>query len=410
LNKCSKGAFFRSLGRREFFTLIAKFGFSVGALTKGGTVLASKMKEPLGDENHLDIVLPGRLGSPTMTMFEDPRLDPRIIKELTTNTLPPASMPPEITLSSSYESAIEWIEFMHEAMRANDAVFLKSMPEFSDVESTELSIESDSSHKIKLFIDKPLKPDTSMPCIVHMHGGGMTFDTAESPQNIRWRKSLAQQGMLVVGVEFLSEALFPGHHPFPAGLNDCARAVRWAHDNRDKLGVSSIIVLGESGGGNLAIASAIKANKEGWIDNIDGVYAMAPMIFGFYGTPPPNLMSWRENLDYMGSHAMMRAMRMVYDPNRENHENPLAYPFVAKENELRGLPPHIIVNYELDLIRDEGVAFAQRLRKSGVDATSMIINGSTHCNEIAMPDVMPELTRDRLMSIAAFARGVKSKN
>jgi acetyl esterase/lipase len=171
------------------------------------------------------------------------------------------------------------------------------------------------------------------------------------------------------------------------------------------LGVSSIIVLGESGGGNLAIASAIKANKEGWIDNIDGVYAMAPMIFGFYGTPPPNLMSWRENLDYMGSHAMMRAMRMVYDPNRENHENPLAYPFVAKENELRGLPPHIIVNYELDLIRDEGVAFAQRLRKSGVDATSMIINGSTHCNEIAMPDVMPELTRDRLMSIATFARG-----
>ena len=386
--------------------LIAKFGLSLGALSKGGTVLASEKKERLGDENHLDIVLPGRLGSPTMTMFEDPRLDPRIIKELTTNTLPPTSMPPEITLSSSYESAIEWIEFMHEAMRANDAVFLKSMPEFSDVESTELSIESDSSHKIKLFIDKPEKPGTFMPCIVHMHGGGMTFDTAESPQNIRWRKSLAQQGMLVVGVEFLSEALFPGHHPFPAGLNDCAKAVRWAHDNREKLGVSSIIVLGESGGGNLAIASAIKANKEGWIDNIDGVYAMAPMLYGFYGAPPPNLMSWRENLDYMGSHAMMRAMRMAYDPNGENHENPLAYPFAAKDNELRGLPPHIIVNYELDLIRDEGVAFAQRLRNSGVDATSMIINGSNHCNEIAMPDVMPELTRDRLMSIAAFARGV----
>ena len=60
--------------------------------------MASKMKEPLGDENHLDIVLPGRLGSPTMTMFEDPRLDPRIIKELTTNTITPAYMPPEITL------------------------------------------------------------------------------------------------------------------------------------------------------------------------------------------------------------------------------------------------------------------------------------------------------------------------
>ena len=410
MKRYTKSRLFRLLERREFLAFMVKFGVSLGALSKGGTVVASEIKKTFGGENHFDFVLPGRLGTPSMTMFEDPRLDPRIMRELTTNTLPPASMPPEITLSSSYDSAIEWVEFMHEAMRANDAVFLQSMPKFSDVESSELLIESDSSHKIKLFIDKPAQPNSSMPCVVHMHGGGMTFDTAESPQNIRWRKSLAQQGMLVLGVEFLSEALFPGHHPFPAGLNDCAKAVRWANDNRDKLGVSSIIVLGESGGGNLAIASAIKANKEGWIDNIDGVYAMAPMLFGFYGTPPPNLMSWRENLDYMGSHAMMRAMRMAYDPEGENYKNPLAYPFVAKDNELRGLPPHVIVNYELDLIRDEGVVFAQRLRNSGVDATSMIINGSNHCNEIAMPDVMPELTRDRLISIAAFARGAKSKN
>jgi acetyl esterase/lipase len=86
---------------------------------------------------------------------------------------------------------VDWIDFMHESMRANDANFLKSMPTFSDIESTELSIASDGSHKITLFIDQPINMDSPLPCIVYMHGGGMTFDTAKSPQNIRWRKSLA---------------------------------------------------------------------------------------------------------------------------------------------------------------------------------------------------------------------------
>ncbi len=406
----NKNRLLRPLGRRQFFASLGRLLLAIVATLKGGLVASSELKKSKNIGQELDFMLPGKLGNPEMTMFEDPRLDPRIIKELTTNTAFPSITPPEITLTSSYEAVVDWIDFMHESMRANDANFLKSMPTFSDIESTELSIASDGSHKITLFIDQPINMDSPLPCIVHMHGGGMTFDTAKSPQNIRWRKSLAQQGLVVIGVEFLSEALFPGHHPFPAGLNDCARALRWAHDNRSHLGISSIIALGESGGGNLAIASGLKANREGWIDILAGVYAMAPMLYGFYGAPPPELMSWRENLDYMGSYAMMRAMRMAYDPKEEHQENHLAYPFAAKGGELEGLPPHIIVNYELDLIRDEGVVFAQRLRNSGVDATSLIINGSNHCNEIGMPDAMPELTRDRLMSIATFARGVKAKN
>jgi acetyl esterase/lipase len=63
-------------------------------------------------------------------------------------------------------------------------------------------------------------------------------------------------------------------------------------------------------------------------------------------------------------------------------------------------------NYELDLIRDEGVVFAQRLRAAGVAATSKIINGAHHVPELAMPDAVPEITRDTLASIAAFAKGL----
>ena len=50
--------------------------------------------------------------------------------------------------------------------------------------------------------------------------------------------------------------------------------------NREDLGVSTVVISGESGGGNLSIATALKANREGWIDGIDGVYAQCPYISG----------------------------------------------------------------------------------------------------------------------------------
>lgn len=357
----------------------------------------------------LDFTLPGKLGKPDLMLPFDPRLDQRIAAWLMKmNERYPAQMP-SVTIDMNYDQAVEFIEYMHGAMISTNEELHASMPAFKGLASREYSIEGDSGHQIKLFLDEPKATHTPLPCVIHLHGGGMTFDTAESSANIRWRKSLAEQGLLVIGVEFRNEALSPGHHPFPSGLNDCVGAVRWTHDNRDKLGISSLVVIGESGGGNLAVATGIKANKEGWVDVIDGIYAMAPMLFGFYGAPPPELMSWRENLDLMGSYAAVRAFRMVYDPSGAHEDNPLAYPFCATTDLLKGLPPHIFHNYELDLIRDEGVVFAQRLRAAGVAATSKIINGAHHVPELAMPDAVPEITRDTLASIAAFAKGLADK-
>ena len=400
----------RSLGRREFIAYLSKLSLGTVAILKGGLVTSSELQKSKNIRQELDFTLPGKLGNPDLMLPMDPRLDHRIAEWLMNmNQRYPAQMP-NVTMEMDYDQVLEFIDFMHGMVASTDKELFASMPAFESVNSHERSIKGDEGQKIKLFIDEPKDSERVLPCIVHMHGGGMTFDTAASAANIRWRKSLAEHDLKVVGVEFRNEAAFPGHHPFPAGLNDCAAAVRWVHKNRKRLGISSIVLIGESGGGNLAVATGIKANKDGWINNIDGVYAMAPMLFGFYGRPPPELMSWRENLDLMGSYAAVRAFRMAYDPSALHERNPLAYPFSAKTEDLRGLPPHILHNYELDLIRDEGVVFAQRLRSAGVEATSKIINGAHHVPELAMPDVIPELTRDTLASIAAFARGVQSQN
>ncbi len=75
------------------------------------------------------------------------------------------------------------------------------------------------------------------------------------PGYATWRDTRAATGLVVVGVEFRSAGGTLGPHPFPAGLNDCASAAQWVIANRESLGVSSVIMSGESGGGNLSIAA-----------------------------------------------------------------------------------------------------------------------------------------------------------
>ena len=66
--------------------------------------------------------------------------------------------------------------------------------------------------------------------------------------------------------------------------------------NRERFGISSIVISGESGGGNLAIATTPQGKKkEGWLAQINGVYACCPYISGAYFNPPPALASLTEN-------------------------------------------------------------------------------------------------------------------
>ena len=53
-----------------------------------------------------------------------------------------------------------------------------------------------------------------------------------------------------------------GPHPFPAGLNDCFAGLEWVHRNRTRLNISKVIISGPSGGGNLCLATAMKAKVE----------------------------------------------------------------------------------------------------------------------------------------------------
>merc|ERR1711988_1458507 len=162
-------------------------------------------------------------------------------------------------------------------------------------------------------------------------------------------------------------------------------------------------ISGESGGGNLCIAAALKAKQEGNMAQIDGVYSMCPYIYGNYGVRSPTLPSLTENDGYFVNVSSMALFAPMYDPSGKNMQNPLAWPYYATEADVIGLPPICISVNELDPLRDEGLAFYRTLVKAGVPATARTVHGTVHAMDLMMFATAPEISWSTLRDIRSFA-------
>lgn len=349
--------------------------------------------------------LPGRLGDADRTLESDPRLDPRIKAALEMA----GALGGDVELvdpNAGYEECLQYCAAFEATAEAAHPVAEAMMPEYPDVESWTEVIQGVDGNDISLYLHKPKNVTGPVPAVVHTHGGGMVVMTAADPGFVRWRKDLASAGLLVVGVEFRNGGGKLGNHPFPAGLNDCAAATQWVHANRQQLGISAIVISGESGGGNLSIATTLKASQEGWLEQIDGVYACCPYISGTYIEPPADLVSQVENADYMLAAQTMGALVKVYDPSGQHASDPLAWPLHASLDQLQGLPPHIISVNELDPLRDEGLAFYRKLMAAGVSVAARTVHGTPHAGDLMFADVNPEVYAETLRSVVGFANSL----
>ena len=349
--------------------------------------------------------LPGRLGDPASTFLTDRRADPRIVAALEAAGDLGAGVDP-IGPHASYEACLAYCSAFETAAAQAHPLMEVVMPAFNDVVVTSEVIKGVDSNDITLHIHKPKHASGPRPCIVHIHGGGMVLMTAADPGFRRWRSALAEAGLVVVGVEFRNGGGRLGNHPFPAGLEDCASALKWTHEQRKSLGISTIVLSGESGGGNLALATALKAKQEGWLNCVDGVYAMCPYISGLYASPPAQLLSLKENDGYTLDCAMMSALVKVYDPNNDHAKNPLAWPYHAAIEDLSGLPPHIISVNELDPLRDEGLEYYRKLIRAGNSALARTVHGTNHAGDLSFPDIASDLYQETLRSLCGFAHSL----
>ena len=223
-----------------------------------------------------------------------------------------------------------------------------------------------------------------------------------------WGRCIARQGVAVAMVDFRN-AMWPSSapeiEPYPAGLNDCVSGLKWVHANAKELNIDKdkIIIAGESGGGNLTIATSLKLKQDGDIGLIKGLYALCPYIAGHW--PLPENPSSEENegilLTLHSEHEYSHGAT-IYGLEAYKNKDPLAWPSFATEEDVKGLPKTYIIVNELDPLRDEGVNFYRLLREADVEAQCRQVMGSVHGTEIFLG--CPEVSDETAVSIANFVR------
>jgi acetyl esterase len=252
-----------------------------------------------------------------------------------------------------------------------------------------------------------IRPDSQapLPCVYYIHGGGMQSMSCYYGNYRAWGRMIAAQGVAVAMVDFrnaLTPSSVPEVKPFPAGLNDCVSGVKWVAANSVKLGIDPkhIVVAGESGGGNLTLATGLQLKREGALHLIRGLYALCPYIAGMWPLPQ-NPSSTENNGILLELHNNQGAM--AYGIDELERRNPLAWPGFATEDDVKGLVPTIISVNECDPLRDEGVNFYRLLLRAGVATRCRQVMGTIHGTEI-FPIACPDISRDTAVSIADFCR------
>jgi acetyl esterase/lipase len=341
-----------------------------------------------------------------LKITNDPRIDPRIKA-----VLGPAPDPERLGDVANREQLLA--EEQTAAAKARVAM-LEAMFKMCDNEdvapSKGLRITTESfrsepdGNTVKI---QYIRPDTAerLPCVYYIHGGGMQYFSAFDGMYKAWGRIIAAQGVAVAMVDFrnaIRPSSAPELAPFPAGLNDCVSGVRWVASHADRLNIDAkrIIVAGESGGGNLTLATGLKLKRDGDIGVIKGLYALCPYIAGQWPLPQ-NPSSTENNGILLELHSNRGAMAYGIDAFRA--KNPLAWPGFAGDADVKGLPATVIHVNECDPLRDEGINFYRLLLKNGVKARCRQAMGTTHGIElfaIACPDISYDTARD----IAAFAK------
>jgi acetyl esterase len=335
----------------------------------------------------------------------DPRIDPRIKAML--GIMPPvkladvasrqevldeANAPAAIAQRRQMEAMFNMIDTEQVAPSAGLAI------------STHEFTSSPDGNTIKLQFIRPDSSET-LPCVYYIHGGGMQAMSCFLGMYRAWGKIIAAQGVAVAMVDFrncLTPSSAEEVAPFPAGLNDCVSGVRWLASHADQLNIdpAHIIVAGESGGGNLTLATGLKLKEDGDLDLIRGLYALCPYIAGTW--PQERFPSSIENngllLDLHNNRGAM-----AYGIEQLENRNPLAWPSFASEDDLQGLVPTVISVNECDPLRDEGIEFYRALLRAKVPARCHQVMGTTHGIEI-FAAACPEISRDTAARIADFCR------
>ena len=208
----------------------------------------------------------------------------------------------------------------------------------------------------------------SRPLVMWFHGGGHVIGDLDTYDAV-CRDLAAESGAVVVSVDY---RLAPEHR-FPAAVEDCYAATVWAAEHAGELGADAarLAVAGESAGGNLAAVIALVARDRG-----TPAIAFQALIY-----PATDLTRSHPSVEENGEGYLLTAKGMEWFNDHYlgpdgDPKHPLASPLFAED--LSGLPPALVTTAEFDPLRDEGEAYAERLRAAGVPVEQRRYDGLIH--------------------------------
>ncbi len=238
------------------------------------------------------------------------------------------------------------------------------------VDVEDLTVDDGPSGLVSLHILRPLNAPAVLPVIVYIHGAGWVFGSMQTHDRLIRELAVGAQAAVV----FPEYRLSP-EAKYPTAIEECYSVVKWVAERGREHGMDPerLAVAGDSVGGNMTAAVTLLSRERGGPD-ITLQLLFYPVTDAAFDTA-----SYHQFAE--GYHLRRDAMMWFWDQYTTNpgERNEItASPLRASTEQLKGLPPALIITAEADVLRDEGEAYANKLREAGVRVTAVRFQGTIH--------------------------------
>jgi acetyl esterase len=246
---------------------------------------------------------------------------------------------------------------------------------------------------VQLVIVRPPGVDVMAPAFMFFHGGGWVLGDFATHERLV-RDLVAESGATAVFVEYDRS---PEAH-YPVAINQAYAATKWVASHGTEIGIDGrrLAVVGNSVGGNMAAVVSLMAKDRG-TPNIVFQLLFWPVTDARFDTG-----SYEQFAEgHFLTRNMMRWFWDSYTTDQRERQDVYASPLQASLERLRGVAPALIQTAEMDVLRDEGEAFARKLDRAGVDVTATRYNALIHDYGLLNPISRVPGVRSALLHAAA---------
>ncbi len=243
---------------------------------------------------------------------------------------------------------------------------------------SEEKVKSFDGYKITVYVISPKGIKEPCPCLVNYHGGGFVFEGAFH----HYRLAMAYAKNVGCKVIYVKYRLGP-KWKFPVPMEDCYAVLRWAYENAEKLGIdkNNIAVGGDSAGGTLSAAVCLMNRDRGGEIPIRFQLLVYPFLDMRNNSP-----SAQKYTDTpMWNSVLSEKVKPLLMPDGEVN---LSYISPVESESFWDLPPAYIETAEFDCLHDDGILYAELLRKEGTAVEVFETKGTMHGYDIVLKSPM----------------------